>query len=461
MNTNSTQPPPDFESYLYYLGLGDRYREHGDTVLALQCYATTGSLARAQSNPAVEAAALGKELEVHLQRWDASSAVQVFLDLERLAPHAAYPTLRDGCLASRELLRRITRELRERHQFGTAARVLLEHCYTTLIRMERPEHLEALAEWMEVLDRADGEGLLRVCREAMIAVLLSAVVHRVQPERARELLGMAPAQGPARPMIRFLGPLIVEGSGTLSAEGWPSRKAMRLFALLASRRGGRVPSSAVCELLWPELAEPQARKCLRNCIHQVRRVLSDLGVPGGGLTRCRRLDTLSLDFDCDTDVDRFERLVAQADAAPAADALTRLEEGLRLVRGDYLQGLGDEWVSTPRAAWEDSLIGCRLRCGQRLLELGRWREAEEAGRRALQEDNLREEGWSILLESLVRQGRESEAMRAYRDAVALYELEIGCRPDRLGQDFDRLFAPGRSLSPTPLEGLIGHPKVVC
>lgn len=281
----------------------------------------------------------------------------------------------------------------------------------------------------------EGEGWMRLARASVVKSLRSLASSVAQADPVRFTAD--------DPRVDLFGPLQVTYQGrVLKAESWPSSKALRLFACLVARQGTPLSCSAAIEMLWPELCSGRGRSSLRNCLYQIRFALRDLlGLPGAGVVRCRLQDTLVLERRFDTDVRAYEEAVEQAYAAPPSDAFRLASRADDLYRASFLEGMEDAWIGPVRAR----LSGTQARLLHLLahcqLDLGQARGAELTARRALQDDDLSEQAWADLLAAQVGQGRESEARRLYREAVAHFEDEMGFRPSSLGEAYDRLLAP--------------------
>ncbi len=335
---------------------------------------------------------------------------------------------------SSDALRLYLRQLLERDQLESASEIVLQ------LAEESAEEAQA------ALDEAGRFGKLE-----QVLGLISAGDGWMRLARAsalRSLRGLASPTPAARPLwseqprAQLFGRLRVSyQSRELLPEDWPSSKALRLFACLLARRGNPLSSAAAIDMLWPELCPGRGRSSLRNCLYQVRFALRDLlGIPGEGVLRCRRQDTLTLERRFSTDFEELERAL---DEAPHNPAVAGPAEALYV--GPLLDGLDDPWVGPLRARLADARGRLLHFLADSQLRQGQAQRAEQTARRALEHDDLSEQAWSDLLRSQVNQGRESDAHRSYREAVAHFQAELGFRPAALGEAYDRLLAPAEYL----------------
>jgi len=377
-----------------------------------------------------------------------------------------------------------------------AACAILSHMALVRRGVHDSGHLRWLGEFMQLLSRHDLFDVLVSYRPQTIPVLLSAMVHDLEASLARNLLtrlgepchdklvrrlaAMPPSRWmdalraeatPAAPdgavpvlkrreadaaapkadaplRIRSLGTFRVETQGkTLSEDDWPTQKAMKIFAYLALRRGAGVPDQVLMDLFWPVADEERARNSLRNAVHQIRSLLKPLLDSASGvkteLVRSRRTGMLSLQTEAFLDVEAFEAAVPQATQMHAqaryAAAVTTLDEALALYRGDYLENVRDDWAQAPRTRLAEQHLRALDLLARCHLALGDAEAAEIAARKALGRDDLQEEAHVNLVESLAAQGRRTDALRQYQQAVVHFKREMGLdAPARLTQVYERM-----------------------
>jgi DNA-binding SARP family transcriptional activator len=141
--------------------------------------------------------------------------------------------------------------------------------------------------------------------------------------------------------VRLLGSLEAHARGLLlPAPAHPQGPALLAWLALHPGEHQRGPLAA---LLWPKLAPSNARTSLRSAAWALRRMLG----PDEGLVLDGR-DTLGL--HCTTDLQAFERLLADGDDDAA----------LALCRGPLLEGLGEHaWALQTRRAHADRVATVR------------------------------------------------------------------------------------------------------
>ena len=272
----------------------------------------------------------------------------------------------------------------------------------------------------------------------------------------------------------LLGPVCVWGTDgkTTTLRG----HAAHLLALLALHPDRALSVDEIAGRLWPAGAPPTARTALQGHVSRLRRLLPAGGpvrietVPGGyALRRADHGDGPSVAID----LDETRALVDAAAAARAAgqpgDAAVDLGTALALWRGPALADLRDEvpalaaeaaTLDDERRAAEDALADALTAAGdldRALALLGR----------LVNDEPLRERRWALLMTALTRAGRQTDALRAYRQAAALLADRTGLEP---GHELRRLetaillqdptldaarWQPAPGSRPAPLAPLVG------
>ena len=237
--------------------------------------------------------------------------------------------------------------------------------------------------------------------------------------------------------FRILGPLeVADGDSVVPL---PGTKQRALLALLLLNANEVVSSDRLIDELWGEDAPGSGRSALQVRVSQLRKTLGATGsqivtrAPGYLL----RLDAEQLDLS------RFERLVAEATAAPPSVAAAKLREALALWRGPPLADLAYEAFAQPAIARLEELrlaaIESRVDAD---LALGRHAEMVAELEALVREHPVRENPRAQLMLALYRSGRQA-------DALAVYQSVRRALVDELGIDPGPLTAGARAGDPTP------------
>jgi predicted ATPase/DNA-binding SARP family transcriptional activator len=234
----------------------------------------------------------------------------------------------------------------------------------------------------------------------------------------------------------ILGPLrVVRPAGEVAVAG-AKRRAL-LAVLLLSHRDGVVTADRLIDELWGAAPPATAAKSLQVHVSQLRQALGD------GQPIVTRPTGYAVELAPGAlDLERFERHLEDArrlrtagDQAGAADAL---RAGLDLFRGPALSDV----ELFGRASTEGTrLDGLRLAALEDRLELdlalGRHAAIVPELEALVAEHPYRERLHAHLMLALYRDGRQAEALDAYRRARAVLVDELGLEP---GPELQRLEA---------------------
>ncbi len=221
----------------------------------------------------------------------------------------------------------------------------------------------------------------------------------------------------------------------------------RLLGLLLARAGRPIDVDAIAEVLWEGAPPRTARKTVQIYIHRLRRALGDDNRVVFSDSGYRLIVA-----EGELDAHAFEALVAQAATAkergqPAmADRL--LERALALWRGPAYAGLRHISDIAAEAARLDErrLVVFEDRVA---IELDLGRHAELAGKlgSAIAQNPYRERLRGQLMLALYRDGRQAEALEAYRQTRELLVAEFGVEPNAQLQQLHQAILRGDPALP--------------
>ena len=228
------------------------------------------------------------------------------------------------------------------------------------------------------------------------------------------------------------------GSPRVLLDGVPiqvdTRKAVALLAYLTVA-GEERRRDSLAGLLWPDYEQSHARAALRRTLSTLNKALE-----GEGLVINRSslaVQTSSVGVDVRT----FRSLVAGCDIHRGRPSdrcracYGNLSHAVELYRDDFMAGFSlrdcpefDEWVFFEAEGLRRAMVGAL----QTLVTIARTAGDHDAGiayaRRWLNVDPLHEPAHQELMKLYANSGRRSDALRHYRDCVALLDRELGVAP---------------------------------
>lgn len=245
--------------------------------------------------------------------------------------------------------------------------------------------------------------------------------------------------------IRILGSLEVWDGPRQIEIGGPKRRA--LLGLLVLHANEVVGKERLIDELWGEDAPRTAAASLHNHISRLRKSL------GPDRLRTRAWGYALRVEPNEVDLQRFERLVADAEPLPAKERSARLAEALGLWRGPALADLTYEPALSQEAARLEELrltaLETRLDAD---LEIGRSTGLVPELEALIAKHPLRERLRGQLILALYRDGRQAEALEVYRETRRLLADELGLEPSPALRELERaILLQDPNLVPAPRE----------
>jgi DNA-binding SARP family transcriptional activator len=225
--------------------------------------------------------------------------------------------------------------------------------------------------------------------------------------------------------VRVLGPLELVGSEGMALLG--GAKERRLLAVLAVHSGEVVADARLVDALWDGDPPRTASKTLQNYVLRLRRALRGCA----GYAIVTRPPGYRLDGA--TDADQAEGLIAKARRAAEVGeyraAINVFDQALALWRGQSLAEFVELSFAESEAVRLDELRASATEDRMAaVLALGRHHEAIAELETMVADKPLRERRWTQLMLALYRDGRQADALVAYRRLGALLGEQLGVDP---------------------------------
>jgi predicted ATPase/DNA-binding SARP family transcriptional activator len=242
--------------------------------------------------------------------------------------------------------------------------------------------------------------------------------------------------------VNLLGPMTVSVDGRAVVLAGPKERAV--LAILALAAPHFVTTDDLIDGVWGEDPPASAPKMLQNLVMRLRKSLRAAGDADAGIGTDRRGYRL-LAAPESVDVHRARQRAMQARAAAAAGEHARAArlwaDVLTLWRGEPLAELRDlpfapvqrASLAEQRCAWVEARFDAELAAG-------RHRQVVEALRAAVAESPTRERLWCQLMLALHRDGRQADALAAYRELRRVLADELGLEPGREAVELNRAIA---------------------
>jgi DNA-binding SARP family transcriptional activator/class 3 adenylate cyclase len=214
----------------------------------------------------------------------------------------------------------------------------------------------------------------------------------------------------------------VELTGPDGVVDLPNKKLAGLLAYLACTAPRPQSREKLAALLWGSHFDAQAKQNLRQALFRLRKLIGEDALESDG-------EVVSLNAAAvGCDVGRFEALVREG-GCDALSAAADLYRG-RLVDDVSISEEGwNEWLTLERERLLELVLGALMRLGELELAAGRAERALKAGQRAIALNDMREDAHRLIVQALAAAGRKAEALKHYRDLVALLRRELNTEPD--------------------------------
>ncbi|HEX5894937.1 MAG TPA: BTAD domain-containing putative transcriptional regulator [Thermoleophilaceae bacterium] len=221
--------------------------------------------------------------------------------------------------------------------------------------------------------------------------------------------------------FRLLGPLeVFEDNRPLPLGGAKQRSVLAILLMHANEL---VTTDQLIDEIWGGAPPAKAAKNIQVQVSRLRKVLDS-----GRLTTGPGGYVLHIGPD-ESDVARFERLVAEAGSAAPQGAAERLREALALWRGPALADLAYEGFAQPEIArLEEMRLSVLVQRIDADLALGRHAELVGELEALVSRHPLQERLRYQLMLALYRSARQAEALEAYRVARRELSEELGLEP---------------------------------
>ena len=224
-------------------------------------------------------------------------------------------------------------------------------------------------------------------------------------------------------MVRLLGPVDVVGPGGEVRLGGPKERC--LLSVLATHAGRVVPEDQLVDALWDGDPPRTSTKTLQNYVLRLRRRLGSATIVT--CTPGYRLTTIPTDVGAArASIVRGRREAALGEFGAAVHAF---DEALALWRGRSLAEFADRPFARTEAAALDELRATTVEeRTAALLAAGEDADVVAECEKLVAEEPLRERRWAHLMLALYRDGRQGEALEAYRRLAGLLGDELGVDP---------------------------------
>jgi len=212
---------------------------------------------------------------------------------------------------------------------------------------------------------------------------------------------------------------------TLDGESiqWAIQQSRDLFFCLLQHASG-LRKEEIGALFWPEHPPHKLDGIFRSTLYRLRRaVFRESVIFADSLYR------FNWDSDYWYDVQAFEELLDEAaDTTLADEKLQLLEEALTLCKGDYLEGVYDDWSIIERERLRELHLSARESLARLYASRGSLQSAVETYQHLVTLDPYREPAHRELMRCHYRLGDRVAAIKQYQSCVQILRDDLGLSP---------------------------------
>jgi DNA-binding SARP family transcriptional activator len=218
--------------------------------------------------------------------------------------------------------------------------------------------------------------------------------------------------------VRLFGGMeVVTSGGPVPSKAWRKRKARLLFAMLAVRRGGDVPTDQILDYLWPEFPEDKALNNMYVVWSAMKHALSPGLQRGEPCPYVERVGTVChlVSGNVTSDLDEFEARLADGRKADhegeVGSAIAAYRAVMETYRGELLPGDAyDDWFRSARDRCKHEYSDAALRLAALLESTGEVPEALQ------------------VLRHQIAEGQRSAAIETYLSCRSRLTEDLGIDP---------------------------------
>ncbi len=309
---------------------------------------------------------------------------------------------------------------------------------------------ERLSRALDLAARYDYEyWLQRQVEQHPHLFTLSEVIELLPPELREQLAaqGAPHKQNQARPApvirispladltINMLGPIQIfrDLSRPFAADAWTTKRARDILCFIASRRHRRASKDMIIDTFWGEADFDVVARNFHPTVSHIRKALNSNQALKQNFLLYRDGDyVLNADFSYSIDIEEFDRLTAEADAARRSGQHERCvagyEAAVQLYRGEFMQGSYEDWVEDQRSYYRRRylhLLEVLVVTAQKAEE---WPRSLHLAQQILHDDPFREDIHCLVMRAYAAQGNRVAVKEQYETLRSLLSKELGVEP---------------------------------
>ncbi len=240
---------------------------------------------------------------------------------------------------------------------------------------------------------------------------------------------------PADLTVNVLGPVGIfrDPALPLAPDAWTTRRARDIFCFIATARNRRIAKDVLIDTFWPEDPPEVVEKNFHPTISHIRKALNSRQAFKQNFLVFRdgayQLDP-NLTYSIDTEI--FEQVVADAEkfkrTKDFAALRNALEQARTLYRGDFMEGVYDDWAEERRQFFQEQYLRVIGALAKLALAEKRYAETLRLTEQILAIDPYREDVHRSALKAIAGQGKPAALKKHYDSMADLLKKDLGIEP---------------------------------
>ena len=235
--------------------------------------------------------------------------------------------------------------------------------------------------------------------------------------------------------VNVLGPVEIfrDPAKPLAPDAWTTRRAREILCAIATSKNRRLAKDVIIDTFWKDEDPAVVEKNLHPTISHIRKALnSRQAIKQNFLIFRDGAYQLRPEFVYRIDAEIFKQSFADAQAAKKSgdNALLRssLESAYALYRGEYMEGVYDDWAESQRQFYSEHILRTVKALAKLSVVEKQWNDALRYAREALGHDPYREDLHRLVMKILAAQRKPAAVKQHYADMEQVLKAELGVLP---------------------------------
>lgn len=235
--------------------------------------------------------------------------------------------------------------------------------------------------------------------------------------------------------IKMLGPVEIcrDPHRPLATDAWTTRRGRDILCFIASRRHRRASKDSIIDTFWGDADFESVGRNFHPTVSHIRKALNSNQPLKQNFLLYRDSDyILNSDFSYAIDIEEFDRLVSEGEAARRAgrheQCVTCYEAAVEIYRGEFMQGCYEEWVEEQRSYYRERYLHMLEALVVAAQKADEWPRSIHLAQQILRDDPFREDIHCLMMRAHAAQGNRVAVKEQYETLRSLLHKELGVEP---------------------------------